>query len=149
MVRRRHFGAARPAVALWRNAHRLPARLQDCRQPGAKGSGPECGQQLHLGLLGAWLVREQALACFGHRPRSRPWAGGKALQRHGQPAMTRKILVIRRDNIGDLVCTTPMIRMLRQHYPDAWIAALVTRYNAEVLAGNPDLDAVFAYQKAK
>lgn len=61
----------------------------------------------------------------------------------------KKILVIRRDNIGDLVCTTPMIRMLRRHYPDAWIAALVTRYNAEVLAGNPDLDAVFAYQKAK
>ncbi len=60
-----------------------------------------------------------------------------------------KILVIRRDNIGDLVCTTPMIRMLRRHYPDAWIAALVTRYNAEVLAGNPDLDAVFAYQKAE
>jgi ADP-heptose:LPS heptosyltransferase len=42
-----------------------------------------------------------------------------------------------------------MIRMLRQHHPDAWIAALVTRYNAEVLAGNPDVDAVFAYQKAK
>ena len=61
----------------------------------------------------------------------------------------KKILVIRRDNIGDLVCTTPMIRMLRHCYPDAWIAALVTRYNAEVLAGNPDLDAVFAYQKAK
>ncbi len=64
-------------------------------------------------------------------------------------AAPQKILIIRRDNIGDLVCTTPMIRMLRQRYPDAWIAALVTRYNAEVLAGNPDLDAVFAYQKAK
>jgi ADP-heptose:LPS heptosyltransferase len=64
-------------------------------------------------------------------------------------ASPQKILVIRRDNIGDLVCTTPMIRTLRRHYPDAWIAALVTRYNAEVLAGNPDLDAVFAYQKAK
>jgi ADP-heptose:LPS heptosyltransferase len=61
----------------------------------------------------------------------------------------RKILIIRRDNIGDLVCTTPMIRMLRQRWPQAWIAALVTRYNAEVLAGNPDVDAVFAYQKAK
>ena len=61
----------------------------------------------------------------------------------------QKILVIRRDNIGDLVCTTPMIRMLRRHLPAAWIAALVTRYNAEVLARNPDLDAVFAYQKAK
>lgn len=60
-----------------------------------------------------------------------------------------RILVIRRDNIGDLVCTTPMIHMLRQRYPKAWIAALVTRYNAEVLAGNTDLDAVFSYQKAK
>jgi len=60
-----------------------------------------------------------------------------------------RILVIRRDNIGDLVCTLPMIRRLREHYPDAWIGALVTRYNAEVLHDNPDLDAVFTYTKAK
>lgn len=60
-----------------------------------------------------------------------------------------KILIIRRDNIGDLVCTTPMIRMLREAYPEAWIGALVTRYNAEVLAGNDDLDAVYSYTKAK
>ncbi|MDB5813204.1 MAG: hypothetical protein JWN23_321 [Rhodocyclales bacterium] len=60
-----------------------------------------------------------------------------------------RILVIRRDNIGDLVCTLPLIQRLRQQYPDAWIGALVTRYNAEVLRGNPDLDAVFAYTKAK
>lgn len=60
-----------------------------------------------------------------------------------------KILVIRRDNIGDLVCTTPLIRALRQQLPDARIEALVTHYNAEVLAGNPDLDQVHSYQKAK
>lgn len=60
-----------------------------------------------------------------------------------------RILVIRRDNIGDLVCTLPMIRRLREQHPDAWIGALVTRYNAEVLRGNPDLDAVFTYTKAK
>jgi ADP-heptose:LPS heptosyltransferase len=60
-----------------------------------------------------------------------------------------RILVIRRDNIGDLVCTLPMIRRLREQYPDAWIGALVTRYNAEVLHDNPDLDAVFTYTKAK
>ena len=60
-----------------------------------------------------------------------------------------KILVIRRDNIGDLVCTTPLIRALRQQLPDARIEALVTHYNAEVLAGNPDLDRVYSYQKAK
>ena len=58
-------------------------------------------------------------------------------------------LVIRRDNIGDLVCTTPLIAALRTRYPDAWIGALVNRYAEPVLAGNPDLDAVFSYQKAK
>lgn len=61
----------------------------------------------------------------------------------------QKILVIRRDNIGDLVCTTPFIRALRRQLPAARIDALVTDYNAAVLAGNPDLDAVHSYQKAK
>lgn len=60
-----------------------------------------------------------------------------------------KILIIRRDNIGDLVCTTPAITALRKHYPDAEIAALVNSYNAEVLKGNPNLDQVFVYQKLK
>lgn len=60
-----------------------------------------------------------------------------------------KILVIRRDNIGDLVCTTPVIAALRQRYPGAEIAALVNSYNAEVLRGNPNLDRVYVYQKLK
>lgn len=60
-----------------------------------------------------------------------------------------RILVIRRDNIGDLVCTTPAIAALRRHYPDAEIGALVNSYNAEVLRDNPNLDYVFVYQKLK
>ncbi|MDD5250226.1 MAG: glycosyltransferase family 9 protein [Rhodocyclaceae bacterium] len=60
-----------------------------------------------------------------------------------------RFLVIRRDNIGDLLCTTPLIRALRQRYPAAWIGALVNSYNAPVLAGNRDLDAVHAYEKLK
>jgi len=60
-----------------------------------------------------------------------------------------RILVIRRDNIGDLVCTTPLIFALRERYPDAYIAALVNTYNEAVLAGNPALDAVHAYEKGK
>lgn len=60
-----------------------------------------------------------------------------------------RILVIRRDNIGDLVCTTPLIRALRKRFPGAWIGALVNSYNAPVLDGNSDLDCVFAYTKAK
>jgi heptosyltransferase-3 len=58
-------------------------------------------------------------------------------------------LVVRRDNIGDLVCTTPLFSALRARYPDAWIGALVNHYNAPVLQGNPDVSAVFSYKKAK
>lgn len=60
-----------------------------------------------------------------------------------------KILVIRRDNIGDLVCTTPLFSTLRRHFPAAHIAALVNSYNAPVLSGNPDVDEIHVYRKAK
>ena len=60
-----------------------------------------------------------------------------------------RILVVRRDNIGDLVCTTPLISALRRRYPGAWIGALVNSYNAPVLRGNKDLNEVFAYRKLK
>lgn len=61
----------------------------------------------------------------------------------------QRILVIRRDNIGDLACTTPAFAALRKHYPGAGIGALVNSYNAEVLRGNPNIDKVFVYQKLK
>ena len=60
-----------------------------------------------------------------------------------------KILIIRRDNIGDLVCTTPFMHAVRQGLPDSRIDALVTSYNAPVIVGNPDLDHVYTYTKAK
>jgi ADP-heptose:LPS heptosyltransferase len=59
------------------------------------------------------------------------------------------ILIVRRDNVGDLVCTTPLIEALRARHPQAWIGALVNTYNAGVLERNPSLDAVFAYEKLK
>jgi heptosyltransferase-3 len=60
-----------------------------------------------------------------------------------------KILVIRRDNIGDLVCTTPLIHAIRQGLPESRIDALVTSYNAPILFGNRDLDNIYTYTKAK
>lgn len=62
---------------------------------------------------------------------------------------TPRFLVIRRDNIGDLVCTTPLFAGLRQRYTDAWIGVVANSYNAPVLEGNPDIDVVYAYRKAK
>ncbi|OGW31409.1 MAG: hypothetical protein A2X54_03115 [Nitrospirae bacterium GWF2_44_13] len=60
-----------------------------------------------------------------------------------------KILFIRRDNIGDLVCTTPSIRAVREKYPDAKIGILVNTYNADTVSNNPDIDEVYIYEKAK
>jgi heptosyltransferase III len=61
----------------------------------------------------------------------------------------RRILVVRRDNIGDLICTTPLLHTLRQAMPDAHIAVLVNSYNGAVLLGNPDVNEVFSYDKLK
>lgn len=60
-----------------------------------------------------------------------------------------KILVIRHDNIGDLVLTTPVFAALRSRFPAASIEALVNSYNAPVLAGHPDVDRVHVYTKRK
>jgi len=60
-----------------------------------------------------------------------------------------KILVIRSDNIGDLVLTTPVFAALRARFPGASIEALVNSYNAPVLAGHPDVDHVHVYTKRK
>ncbi|HAO93757.1 MAG: hypothetical protein A2X99_01505 [Deltaproteobacteria bacterium GWB2_55_19] len=61
----------------------------------------------------------------------------------------KKALFIRRDNIGDLVCTTPAIRAFKVAHPECGVSVLVNSYNAEVVANNPDVDKVFVYEKAK
>lgn len=60
-----------------------------------------------------------------------------------------KILVVRRDNIGDLICTLPFIAALRVLFPGARIDLLVNSYNAPVVEKNPDLNHVYVYTKAK
>ena len=56
-----------------------------------------------------------------------------------------KILFIRRDNIGDLICTTPALRAVRGAFPHARIGVLANTYNTDALLGNPDVDDVFVY----
>lgn len=64
-----------------------------------------------------------------------------------KPPEAARILIVRRENIGDLVCTTPLISLIRQHFPHAHIACLVNTYNVHVLDNNPEVDVVHAYQK--
>jgi len=65
------------------------------------------------------------------------------------PAQVRRVLVIRNDNIGDVLCTTPALAALRRRSPTAHVAILVASYSREALAGNPDVDEVLAYTKHK
>lgn len=59
----------------------------------------------------------------------------------------KKILVIRRDNIGDLILSTPFLSALKKRFPDTAIDVFTNSYCAPVLEGNPDVDQVFVYEK--
>jgi ADP-heptose:LPS heptosyltransferase len=65
------------------------------------------------------------------------------------PEEVRRILVARKDNIGDVLCTRPALRALRRAFPDAHLAILVAEHCRAAVERNPDLDEVLAYTKAK
>lgn len=50
-----------------------------------------------------------------------------------------KILLIRMSSIGDILLTTPLLRQLRQLYPDAEIDFLVRKEYSQLLQANPHL----------
>jgi len=60
-----------------------------------------------------------------------------------------KILLVRNDNIGDLVCTTPSIEALRNKYPKAQIDIVVNSYNYIAIDKNPYINNIFSYTKPK
>ncbi len=62
---------------------------------------------------------------------------------------TKSIIFIRRDNITDLVCTTPAIRAARLKFPKARIGIFVNAYSAEVVRNSPDIDEVYVYDKVR
>jgi heptosyltransferase III len=61
----------------------------------------------------------------------------------------KKILVIRRDNIGDLVCTTSFIAAVKDTFPNATIDILVNDYNAPIIENHPLINTVYVYRKSR
>lgn len=59
----------------------------------------------------------------------------------------KRILIIRTDRIGDVALSTPVIKALRDSFPDSYIAFMVRPYAREILEGNPYLDKVIIYDK--
>lgn len=63
-------------------------------------------------------------------------------------AAIRRILVIRQhDYLGDFLLATPVLRALREHFPQAHLGALVRRYTAEVARHNQYLDEVLVFEE--
>jgi len=60
-----------------------------------------------------------------------------------------KILVVKRDKIGDMLLTTPLLRLLKQNLSSAEIHVLANDYNSWVLEGNADIDHLWVYQRVK
>lgn len=59
----------------------------------------------------------------------------------------QKILIVRTDRIGDTLLSTPVIKALRDAYPDAHIAMMISPYTKEIVEGNPYLNEVIIYDK--
>lgn len=55
----------------------------------------------------------------------------------------RRILIIRPDRIGDVVLTTPLIRAVRQSFPDAFLGVMVNSVSGVLLRNNPHIDLLF------
>ena len=60
-----------------------------------------------------------------------------------------KILIVKRDKIGDLLLSTPMLAHLRASRPDAEVHLLASEYNAWVVEGNPDVDRLWVYRRVR
>ncbi len=61
----------------------------------------------------------------------------------------KKILVVRNDNLGDLLLTIPALRALRESFPKAYLAVLVNGYTRPAIEGTPWIDKIHSYDKFK
>ncbi len=65
------------------------------------------------------------------------------------PEKIKRILVVRLDRIGDLVCTTPLFEALRHYFPKAKITLVTSQYTAPLFEEYPFIDRLIIYPKHK
>ena len=63
------------------------------------------------------------------------------------PARLRRILAIRRNGIGDMICALPTLRALRRTFPEARLDILASEANAEIALASGAVDEVFVYRR--
>jgi len=55
----------------------------------------------------------------------------------------KKILIIRVDEIGDVIVTTPLISTLKKEFPKSKLSVLVKESTVELLKNNPNIDGIY------
>lgn len=60
-----------------------------------------------------------------------------------------KIIILKRDKLGDLLLTTPMLQLLKEYFPSSTIAVITPQSSAWILKDNPFVDALYSYPKPK
>ncbi len=65
------------------------------------------------------------------------------------PDQIKRILVIRFSSIGDIILTTPLLRCLRQQFPDAQIHFLTKVQFVDLIRHNPNINEVIGFDSKK
>ena len=60
-----------------------------------------------------------------------------------------KIIILKRDKLGDLLLTTPMLQLLRKLYPKSKIAVVAPESSAWILKNVPFIDQLYSYPQPK
>lgn len=60
-----------------------------------------------------------------------------------------KVLVIKRDKIGDMLLTTPLLALLKASLPQVQTHLLANDYNAWVVADDPHVDRIWIYRRVR
>ncbi|MBI4342354.1 MAG: glycosyltransferase family 9 protein [Candidatus Omnitrophica bacterium] len=58
-----------------------------------------------------------------------------------------RILIVNPFGIGDVLFTTPLVRAVRQAFPQAYLGFLCNRRTEQILRHNPHLDELFVYER--
>lgn len=81
--------------------------------------------------------------------------GAAGVERHDSDSDPRrvpgvkKILVLRRHSLGDILLTLPAVRALKESYPESQVDVLVDRPFAHVVEGLPYVDQVFRFPERR
>src|SRR3989344_595111 len=58
----------------------------------------------------------------------------------------KRICIIQMAHFGDMICTTPMFRAVKQTYPNAQLIVIGNAINKQVLLGNPDISEYIVWE---